>query len=63
MFGVYIHDWLNKPEKSRAGCYVGQHLIGAFVFADDIILHHVKNHDVLLDMYMQTIFIRISSKF
>ena len=48
LFGVYINSLLDKLEQSRAGCYIGHIFMGAFGYADDIILlalmHHVKNH-------------------
>ena len=38
LFGVYNNSLLDKLDKSRAGCYIGQIFMEAFGYADDIIL-------------------------
>ena len=38
LYGVYINSLLDKLEHSRVGCYIGHIFMGAFEYADDIIL-------------------------
>ena len=38
LFVVYIDDLLKLLENSRIGCYINSVFVGAFVFADDILL-------------------------
>ena len=55
LFGVYIKSLLDKLEQSRAGCYIGHIFMGAFGYADDIILLAPckKSLCVLLDICKQ----------
>ena len=55
LFGVYINSLLDKLEHSRAGCYIGHIFMGAFGYADDIILLAPckKSLCVLLDICKQ----------
>ena len=38
LFSVYMDDILISLSKSRAGCHIGQQFMGAFGYADDVIL-------------------------
>ena len=38
IFAVYIDELLGLLKKSRIGCYINSLFVGAFVFADDIVL-------------------------
>ena len=55
LFGVYFNSLLEKLEQSRAGCYIGHIFMGAFRYADDIILLAPckKSICVLLDLCKQ----------
>ena len=55
LFGVYINSSLYKLEHSRGGCYIGHIFMGAFGYADDIILlaPSKKSLCVLLDICKQ----------
>ena len=38
LFGVYVDELLEKLKRNGIGCYLGHHYVGAFGYADDIIL-------------------------
>ena len=53
LFAVYIDDLLSILKKSRIGCHINSVFVGAFVFADDIMLLLVDRFglQVLVDIY------------
>ena len=38
LFSVYMDDLFISLSKSKAGCHIGQQFMGAFGYADDVIL-------------------------
>ena len=53
LFEVYIDDLLSILKKSRIGCHINSVFVGAFVFADDILLLLVDRFGLqaLVDIY------------
>ena len=53
LFAVYIDDLLSIFKKFRIGCYINSVFVGAFVFADDILLLLVDRFGLqaLVDIY------------
>ena len=52
LFNIYVNELFVNLEKSKAGCYIGQKFMGAFGYADDIILLAPSKHalSMLLDI-------------
>lgn len=47
LFGVYIDELLLRLKTNGAGCHVGQLFVGAFAYADDLILLAPTRHGIL----------------